>query len=52
MSTGVLQGSILGPLLFLIYTNATLQTVKCNIFLYADDTSLVSKHVDINEIEK
>ena len=26
--------------------------VKCDIFLYADDTCLVSQHKGINEIEK
>ena len=29
-----------------------LQAVKCNLFLYADDTCLVFQHKDINEIEK
>ena len=28
------------------------QAVKCNLFLYADDTCLVCQHKDINEIEK
>ena len=28
------------------------QAVKCNLFLYADDTCLVCQHNDINEIEK
>ena len=28
------------------------QAVKCNIFIYADDTCLVCQHNDINEIEK
>ena len=28
------------------------QTVKCNLFLQADDTCLVCQHSDINEIEK
>ena len=28
------------------------QAVKCNLFLYADDSCLVCQHKDINEIEK
>ena len=51
-SIGVPQGSVLGPVLFLIYINAMSQAVKCNLFLYADDTCLVCQHKDINEIEK
>ena len=52
VSSRVPQGSILGPLLFLIYINDMSQAVKCNLFLYADDTCLVCQHKDINEIEK
>ena len=28
------------------------QAVKCDLFLYADDSCLVCKHKDINKIEK
>ena len=36
----VLQGSTLGPLLFLLYLNDIVKNIGSNIRLFADDTSL------------
>ena len=51
VSCGVPQGSILGPLLFLIYVIEMSQAVKCDLFLYAHNICLVCEHKDINNIE-
>ena len=52
ISCGVPQGSILSPLLFLIYVNDMPMTVKCDLFLYADDTCLVFQSKNVKDIEK
>ena len=42
ISSGVPQGSILGPLLFLIYINDLSDNLQCNPKLFTDDKSLFS----------
>ena len=51
LTCGSPQGSILGQLLFLLYMNDLPQAVKCDLFLYVDDTYLTFQHENVKEIE-
>ena len=48
VTTGVPQGSVLGPLLFLIYINDLSEGLSTNAKLFADNTSLFSVIHDSN----
>ena len=53
VNAGVPQGSVLGPLLFLIYVNDIVDNISSHISLFADDTCLyknIKSHVDIETL--
>ena len=48
--SGVPQGSVLGPLLFLIYINDLADGITSTCKIFADDISLFSKVLDVNKL--
>ena len=53
VNTGVPQGSILRPLLLIIYTSDLPLCLppECKLFMYADDSTITCSSSNINEIE-
>ena len=49
VTCGTAQGSILGPLIYIIYVNDVLSLLneKDNMYLYADDMLIISNHMNV-----
>ena len=52
VTSGVPQGSILGPLLFLVYVNDIWRNTDSSIRLFADELIIYGKITNKNDIEK
>ena len=52
INSGVPQGSVLGPLLFLIYINDLTDNISSNMRLFADDSSLFIKVRNIEDTQE
>ena len=54
VNSGISQGSVLGPLLFVIYINNLLSLMNSDMYLFADDTKIfwiVSQNSDIPDLQ-
>lgn len=50
---GTAQGSVLGPIEYIIYVNNMSKIVKkCTMYQFADDTAIVSAHVNLAEAQR
>ena len=51
ITSGVPQGSVLGPILFIIYVNELPSLVKSKMKMYADDTKLYRPVSDLSDVQ-
>ena len=47
VNSGIPQGSVLGPILFVLFINDLPESVSCTVMIFTDDTNLFSMVSDI-----
>jgi hypothetical protein len=52
VTSGVQQGSVLGPLMFLAYINDIWRNIESNIRLFADDCIIYRRINDSSDVDK
>ncbi len=52
VTSGIPQGSVMGPILFVIFINDLPETVKSQIYLFADDTKIYSGISNLEDSEQ
>jgi hypothetical protein len=52
VNSGVPQGSVLGPLLFLAYVNDIWRNIESNVRLFADDCIIYRRIYDNMDVDK
>ena len=52
VTSGILQGSVLGPILFIIYINDLPETVKSMVHMFPDDTEIYRKMATENDCDE
>ena len=48
-SSGILQGSVLGPFLFVIYIDYLPDSIKSNLYLFVDDAKIYKSINSLND---